>query len=130
MAEPLVGIPTVIGDIQITAVLDGYGYAPAQQFFATPDGSDVADVFALPDHARWVDHNGMLTLPIAAFVVRARGRTALIDLGAGPVKVMGFEGGQLLDALAAAGVAPDDVDTIILSHLHFDHVGWTTRAID
>jgi len=129
MSEPLVGTPTTIGDVQITPVLDGFGRAPVERFFAAPDGTDVAGTFALPDHERWIDHDGMLQLPIAAFVVRAAGRTALIDLGAGPVQVMGFEGGQMLDALAAAGVAVDDVDTILLSHLHFDHVGWATRAV-
>ena len=33
---------------------------------------------------------------------------------------------KLLDNLAAAGVAPEDVDIVINSHLHFDHCGWNT----
>jgi len=33
---------------------------------------------------------------------------------------------QLLDNLAAGGVAPEDVDIVINSHLHFDHCGWNT----
>jgi glyoxylase-like metal-dependent hydrolase (beta-lactamase superfamily II) len=37
------------------------------------------------------------------------------------------EGEPLVEGLAALGVAPDDVDTVILSHLHFDHVCGATR---
>jgi glyoxylase-like metal-dependent hydrolase (beta-lactamase superfamily II) len=37
------------------------------------------------------------------------------------------EGEPLLTSLADLGVAPDDIDTVILSHLHFDHVGGATR---
>ena len=33
----------------------------------------------------------------------------------------------LLDSLAAAGFAPEDVTHVLLSHLHFDHCGWNTR---
>ena len=36
-------------------------------------------------------------------------------------------GGTLLDDLRAAGVAPDDVDIVINTHLHADHCGWNTR---
>jgi glyoxylase-like metal-dependent hydrolase (beta-lactamase superfamily II) len=34
---------------------------------------------------------------------------------------------RLLDRLAAAGVSPGDVDHVLLTHLHFDHCGWSTR---
>ena len=36
--------------------------------------------------------------------------------------------GSLPERLADAGVAPSDVDTVIFTHLHFDHVGWSTTA--
>ena len=35
-----------------------------------------------------------------------------------------------LDNLAAAGYAPEDVDLVLLTHLHVDHVGWNTRLVD
>jgi hypothetical protein len=37
-------------------------------------------------------------------------------------------GGDLLDNLAALGVAPTDIDTVLFSHLHPDHVGWAADA--
>lgn len=33
-------------------------------------------------------------------------------------------GGRLLTELAAAGISPADIDTVICSHLHLDHAGW------
>ena len=35
-----------------------------------------------------------------------------------------------LDRLAAAGVKPEAVDFVLLTHLHSDHVGWNTRQVD
>lgn len=48
----------------------------------------------------------------------------LVDAGVGPVHDDNFDGGRLLDALAAVGVAPADLDTVVCSHLHLDHCGW------
>ncbi|WP_410618546.1 MBL fold metallo-hydrolase [Amycolatopsis sp. cmx-8-4] len=78
-------------------------------------------------------------VPIGAFLVRGQGRTILVDTGFGP-RETGFphgvtpaagdptqpmgEGGDLLAALAKAGTAPEDVDTVFVTHLHSDHVGW------
>ena len=35
-----------------------------------------------------------------------------------------------LENLAAAGYAPEDIDLVLLTHLHVDHVGWNTRLVD
>ena len=35
-----------------------------------------------------------------------------------------------LERLKAAGVAPEDVDLVICTHFHVDHVGWNTRLVD
>ena len=39
---------------------------------------------------------------------------------------MEFWGGRLLTSLAQLGVHAGDIDTVLYSHLHIDHVGWTT----
>jgi glyoxylase-like metal-dependent hydrolase (beta-lactamase superfamily II) len=60
--------------------------------------------------------------------------TVLIDTGCGtkylPLdrKFYAIEDGDpLLEDLATLGVRPEDVDTVLLTHLHFDHVGGATR---
>ena len=39
---------------------------------------------------------------------------------------MEFWGGRLLASLASMGLGPDDIDVVAYSHLHADHVGWTS----
>jgi glyoxylase-like metal-dependent hydrolase (beta-lactamase superfamily II) len=60
-------------------------------------------------------------LPIAvnAFLLRRAGKWALIDTGAG--NTMGPTLGKLPDNLRAVGVAPEQIETIFLTHLHPDH---------
>ena len=60
------------------------------------------------------------TTPAAgtAYLVRLNGLTVLVDAGAGET----FDG-RVPEALAKAGVAPEQIDHIVLTHLHLDHVG-------
>ena len=60
--------------------------------------------------------------------------TVLVDAGCGtkfdPLKRKFYsleEGDPLLDDLARLGVSPDEIDTLVFTHLHFDHVGGATR---
>jgi glyoxylase-like metal-dependent hydrolase (beta-lactamase superfamily II) len=61
------------------------------------------------------------------------GRTILIDTGVGNGKtrhespLWNRRTGTWLDDLAAIGVKPEQVDTVVCTHLHVDHVGWNTR---
>ncbi|WP_406629904.1 MBL fold metallo-hydrolase [Amycolatopsis sp. WGS_07] len=70
-----------------------------------------------------------------SFAFEKDGRKILVDTGVGNGKTRanpvwhGLETGYL-DALAAAGFAPDEVDLVLLTHLHTDHVGWNTRERD
>lgn len=76
-----------------------------------------------------------LVIPIQSFVVRMAGLTVLVDTCVGDHKARvrdEFDGAvwSWLDHLAAIGVRPEDVDVVICSHLHVDHVGWNTRLRD
>ena len=75
--------------------------------------------FAQPD--------GQTRVPIGAFLIPGD-VTTLIDAGAGPLTYGSLQSGALLDELALAGVQPADVDTLALTHLHFDHDGWIAGA--
>ena len=67
------------------------------------------------------------------WVVRSGGRTVLVDTGVGNDRDRPHtpQFAQLatdyLGRLAAAGVRPEDVDVVVNTHLHYDHVGWNTR---
>ncbi len=86
---------------------------------------------------RWAapDADNRIDLACRALLIEespeAGGRRILLEAGIGvffPPKLRDRFGvvedeHVLLDNLAAAGIAPDDIDVIVLSHLHFDHVG-------
>jgi glyoxylase-like metal-dependent hydrolase (beta-lactamase superfamily II) len=79
--------------------------------------------FDLFDGDRWL-------LPFCAFLLRSRAQTVLVDagIGPGPGEFLPERQGWLPAELGRAGVAPEDVDLVILTHLHVDHVGWA--AVD
>src|SRR3954451_17845813 len=59
--------------------------------------------------------------------MRTGDRVVVVDTGVGDLDRPPFKGGQFLESLAGYGVQPEDVTDVLLTHLHFDHVGWTTR---
>ena len=78
----------------------------------------------------------LLETSMHSYVFRTGGRTVLIDACVGNDKPGRrreyWRGGRwpFLENLAAAGFAPDDVDLVLITHLHVDHVGWNTRLVD
>jgi glyoxylase-like metal-dependent hydrolase (beta-lactamase superfamily II) len=81
------------------------------------------------------EHNyvasGLNSLLVRMETPRTGRQTVLIETGMGnklSERMVKFYGqpAKLLDNLSEAGVAPDDIDIVINSHLHFDHCGWNT----
>ncbi|WP_243323170.1 MBL fold metallo-hydrolase [Geothrix sp. SG200] len=64
--------------------------------------------------------------PVNAFLVRMPGHTVLVDTGMG--KDPEENSGHLEAQLAAAGVAPADIDLVLITHEHFDHIGGLLKA--
>ena len=62
---------------------------------------------------------------VGSYILRSPESTVLVDTGVGP-QAMGA-GGRLLVELENAGVYPEDVDTVFLTHLHGDHLGWSVK---
>jgi glyoxylase-like metal-dependent hydrolase (beta-lactamase superfamily II) len=73
---------------------------------------------------------------IQTWVIRVAGRTILVDTGVGndrerpQIPKFAHMHTDFLDRLGAAGVTPEDVDIVINTHIHYDHVGWNTRLVD
>ena len=73
-----------------------------------------------------------MRIEIGCYLVRSEGRTILIDTGygAGPIEYLGGLRGELMDDLARNNINPAEVDTVFISHMHLDHVGWNTTERD
>ncbi|UVL08112.1 MBL fold metallo-hydrolase [Pseudomonas rhodesiae] len=102
-----------IGDFSITAISDGYLCASLDLL----SNINPTQAYKLQQDAGVSDPS---SIHINCYLVRGRGRTILIDAGAGGFKQWG---GKLKANLALAGVQPADIDTILLTHAHPDHVG-------
>jgi glyoxylase-like metal-dependent hydrolase (beta-lactamase superfamily II) len=72
-----------------------------------------------------LDHDGMLPIEFGGFLVRHDERVVLIDTGLGPESAPGRTG-TFMRNLSALGVQPAEVTDVVLTHLHFDHLGWAT----
>jgi glyoxylase-like metal-dependent hydrolase (beta-lactamase superfamily II) len=105
-----------IGDMTLTTLLDG-SFGLGQDILTNADPAVVEASLA----AAYLDPKGPIQIPITAYVVRAGDQITLIDAGAGVA--FGPGAGHLIPALAAAGVAPEAVNRIILTHMHPDHIG-------
>ena len=83
-------------------------------------------------HVDWA--NGAILLAVQSHLVRAGGKTILIDTCVGEHKQRPARAEwhnrastRYLANLKACGCTPDDVDIVMCTHLHADHVGWNTR---
>ena len=124
----------VLGSVRITRAEEMHGpVMPADQFF--PDITEQAwedhrDEL-VPDHLGADDN--LVHTAMQTWVLRSEGRTILIDTAIGNDKARPAVAAwdhlhlEYLDNLARAGVRPDDVDLVINTHLHTDHIGWNTR---
>ena len=117
------------GDATLTALCDVEIDFPRTLEQAFPDVPDVewGEVDGL--HPGMVGHDHAWHFHDHCFLVRGLGPTVLFDTGLGPSWTLGAryfhpEGGALPRELEDAGVQPADVDVVVLSHLHADHIGW------
>ena len=77
------------------------------------------------------DEKNYVQAGLNSLLIRTGKQNVLVETGMGnklPERMIKFYGqpAQLLTNLAAAGIAPEDIDSVINTHLHFDHCGWNT----
>ena len=104
-----------LGAFACTSLLDGYVNYPIQNLFSNVPLEEVKAELrrhALPDD--------IVTTPYTYLLVRTGQNNVLVDMGAGAF----FPStGGLVQSLGMAGLSPDQIDTVIFSHAHPDHIG-------
>ncbi|QGZ42592.1 glyoxylase-like metal-dependent hydrolase (beta-lactamase superfamily II) [Pseudoduganella flava] len=111
-----------VGRYEVTALLDGTHPFPAHDVLTRgPASLDTTDP-GLTDRLLAASYlKAPVEGSINAFLVNTGKKLILIDSGAGAL--YGADGGHLLGNLRAAGYTPEQVDEVLLTHLHADHVG-------
>ena len=97
-----------IGDFQVMALSDGSMAASLTLL----SGINSDDALEIQRHAGIIAPDD---IDINAYLIRGQGRTILVDAGTG--------GGTLAASLQAAGVGAEEIDTVLLTHGHPDHIG-------
>ena len=113
-----------VGDVEIMALSDGMLEFDLCNFFPTIPADN------------WRDYQSHLTeehkvrFNLGSYLIRADGRTILVDTGLGPrpANTPDVPWGELLRDFQANGVRPDQVDMVVMTHLHRDHVGWNVLS--
>lgn len=127
----------VVGDLRVTALCDAWLEAVIWRQLRGPESgwSPVRERFpwAFEGEDRWRFH-------VHAFLLRTPTATVLVDVGVGdklrgwarlgfadPSAVEVRRSERLLASLGVAGVSPEEVGHVVLTHLHLDHTGWAWR---
>lgn len=121
-----------LGGLEVVALRDAHGAFPLTRDVVFPQATEhdwqraeAIDPGAFGPGLEW-------RLDFTCFAIRRRGgRITLVDAGIGPdgsPATWAPLPGRLPDVLTENGIEVDDVDTVVLTHVHEDHVGWTVTA--
>ena len=122
-----------IGAVTVSRVVEIEGPSPGTFLFAEATPERLLQHAWLRPHFLTAD--GRTLGSIHCFVVQSGGRTIVVDTCVGndkprEVKTWHLRQGRFLEDLAEAGFAREQVDTVLCTHLHVDHVGWNTMLKD
>jgi glyoxylase-like metal-dependent hydrolase (beta-lactamase superfamily II) len=123
-----------IGDVEITRIVELNDWEDDITMLlpnATP-----ATVLAYPWlQPHFATAEGKMIISFQCFVMRTPEHRIMLDTCIGADRQREFDiftnmQTSFLDDLAHAGFAPEDIDLVLCTHLHFDHVGWNTRLVN
>ena len=109
-----------IGNVDIISLSDGrLEFSPADFF-----PSVAAETWE--PYRDQLSAEGKLVMNVGSFLLRSDGKVVLVDTGLGqsPQGVENVVWGLLLKDMTSRGVRPEEVDLVVITHLHKDHVGW------
>jgi glyoxylase-like metal-dependent hydrolase (beta-lactamase superfamily II) len=121
-----------IGDVRITRIVEVNAHEDPFTMLSAGTEPD------LGKHYPWLAPNfvtpdGQMKISFQAFALRTPSKTIIVDTCIGEGRVREYDiftnmQSDYLDDLVAAGYDPGAADIVLCTHLHFDHVGWNTRA--
>lgn len=122
--------PVRIGDVDVERVVEWVGpIKTVDEMFPDTPPASWTDV----DPQHWTPSSRAYRAAIQTWILHSKGRTILIDTGIGndrdrpQVPAFDHLETDFLQRLSDLGVQPGDVDVVINTHIHYDHVGWNTR---
>ena len=125
-----------IGDVKITRIIESEAAWPGTWLLpdATPDR-----IKKEQQEKEWLfplftDEKGKLRMSIHALVIESKGKRIIVDTCIGNDKVRSNPAWSKLQLpfmsdLKNAGYTPDQIDNVVCTHLHVDHVGWNTKLV-
>ncbi|MEM6911439.1 MAG: MBL fold metallo-hydrolase [Verrucomicrobiota bacterium] len=109
------------GKYRLTALLDGM-LSMGRDFFLSED-AQIDELLA----ASGIDGQA-IAAPICSFLLQSADQTILIDTGMGAIDAFGPGFGHTLAGLLAVGVSPEEIDMVVITHAHPDHIGGLLTA--
>ncbi|MFF3319905.1 MBL fold metallo-hydrolase [Streptomyces sp. NPDC003035] len=123
----------MLGDVEVIRIVEWQGaFAPARTLVPQSEADvwKANENWLAPDH--WEPDTDRAVMALQTWVLRSGGRTVLVDTGVGKGRERPNSPqfhhwqGDFLGLLAGVGIQPEDVDIVVNTHLHADHVGWNT----
>jgi glyoxylase-like metal-dependent hydrolase (beta-lactamase superfamily II) len=121
-----------IGDVQVTRIVEINAHEDPFTMLSAETEPDLGKHYPwLSPH--FVTPDGQMKISFQAFALKTPALTIIVDTCIGEGRVREYEifnhmQSDYLDDLIAAGYDPRSADIVLCTHLHFDHVGWNTRA--
>ncbi|BFV60891.1 MBL fold metallo-hydrolase [Kitasatospora sp. CMC57] len=125
-----------LGDVEIIRLVEWRGTFMPSRELVPGAGAEVwreNREWLAPDH--WEPETERAGGALQTWVLRSGGRTVVVDTGVGngrerPGSQFHHWQGDFPGLLARAGIAPEEVDVVVNTHLHIDHVGWNTTPVE
>ena len=126
-----------LGGVTVDRVLENEAPLLAPDILFPDFDSEVFDA-----HRDWLEPNllqpgtDLLILAFNSYVIRTKHHVILVDTCTGNDKERPhkpryhMKNWPFLERLAAAGLSPADIDFVMCTHLHVDHVGWNTQLVN
>lgn len=110
----------MVGNYEVTALNDGFSHLSPKRLLNITQQSAQQQL-----HQHFIDTDNGVTNPFNAYLINTGKKLVLIDSGAGDC--FGPESGHLVENLRASGYQPEQIDAVLITHMHSDHLCGVSR---